>query len=557
MDETTISYYSLNSKFISEEYNHIDSGLWKYFSSVFPSGMRIIDIGCGSGRDINYLLKQGHDVYGVDPSEEMLRCAIKDFPTLKGKIERGGLPDLGKPFGGKFDGVLCSAVFMHIPQEELFDSAFAIKRILKKDGMLLVSIPENRPRIDELQRDKKRRLFNQIRPELLQLLFKRLGFSVTNKWRSGDALNREGYYWHTIAFRLENTSILRPIDKVESVLTRDKKTATYKLALMRALSEIATTEFKLATWIPDGKVEIPLSAIAEKWLHYYWPLFESNLFIPQIRGEEPVCGKPVAFRSLFDKLIEGYRGKGGLSRFVLDFKSNQLNLENGQLADTLLKKIGNTIVSGPVTYAGGSLESGRIFSFNSRNRKVIIDSDLWIELSLMGYWIRDAVILRWAELTSTLSKKVIMPSNVIDMLLSVPMEERNVWDARKLYANLQGKECTWTGENLKSKFDVDHIIPFAIWHNNDLWNLVPVSPSANKMKRDRLPSRELLYFRKDRMVFYWEKLRDAHRIRFDKEAGNLTGTEKFSDNWQNTLFNSVSEAIEVTAIQKGCERWQP
>lgn len=557
MDDATISYYSLNSESISEEYNHVDSGIWKYIPSVFISGMRILDIGCGSGRDISYLLKQGHNAYGVDPSEEMLHCAKQDFPDLKDRIEKGGLPDLGKPFGGEFDGVLCSAVFMHIPREELFDSAFAIKRILKEDGMLLISIPYNRPGIDEHQRDKKGRLFNQVQPEFLQLLFERLGFSVTGKWGSGDALDRKGYYWHTIAFRLENTSTLRPIDKVESVLTRDKKTATYKLALIRALSEIATTEFKLAKWLPDGKVEIPLSAIAEKWLYYYWPLFESNSFIPQIRGEEPVCGKPVAFRSLFDKLIAGYRGTGGLSRFVLDLRSNQLNLENRQITDALLKKIGRTIVSGPVTYAGGSLKSGRIFNFNSQNRKVIIGSDLWVELSLTGYWIRDAVILRWAELTSTLSKQAVMPGNVIDILLSSPIQERDVWDARRLYADLQGKECTWTGKDLQSKFDVDHIIPFSLWHNNDLWNLVPASPSINNMKRDKLPSRDLLYSRKERMIYYWKMLRDAHRIRFDMEAGKITGSEILSDNWQNTLFNSVSEAIEVTAIQKGCERWQP
>ena len=214
-------------------------------------------------------------------------------------------------------------------------------------------------------------------------------------------------------------------------------------------------------------------------------------------------------------------------------------------------------MSGPVTYAGGSLESGRIFKFNSRNRKVIIDSALWIELSLMGYWIRDAVILRWSELTSDLSKKTVMPSDVVDLLLSTPIQERDVLDARQIYAALQEKECTWTGRSLRSNFDVDHIIPFSLWHNNDLWNLVPVLPSINNQKRDKLPDHDLLVVRKDCMVFYWQKLRDLHKIRFDKEVKKLTGSKISTDKWQDKLFRSVSEAIEITAIQKGCERWQP
>ena len=557
MDDKTISYYNENAKSVSEEYNRGVSDAGRYFSAVFVPGMKVLDIGCGSGRDIQHLLREGIDAYGVDPSDEMLLVAIKKYPHLKDRITKGGLPNLGTPFNRKYDGIICSAVLMHLCKEELFDAAFAIKKVLNEDGVLLVSVPENRPGIDEHQRDSKGRLFNHIQPEYLQLLFDRLGFSVIGKWKSDDSLGRERYSWLTITFRLKYSAILRPIDKVESILTRDKKTATYKLALIRALSEIALTESKSARWLPDGKVEVPLLSIAEKWLCYYWPLFESNIFIPQIRGEEITCSKPVAFRVLFRKLIEGYQYAGGLTRFFLDYRADKLSMESKQLLMSLLKKIGDTIVNGPVTFSGGSLESGRVFGFNSCNRNIIIDSELWIELSLAGYWIRDAVILRWAELTSALAKKSIMPSAVIDLLLSTPEQERVVRDARLLYKTLQNKQCTWTGKDLLSNFDVDHIIPFSLWQNNDLWNLMPVSKIANNQKRDKLPENNLLAARKDCIIFYWGKLRSAHENRFDTEASKMIGTIISSDNWENLLFQSVSEAIETTAIQKGCERWQP
>jgi hypothetical protein len=47
----------------------------------------------------------------------------------------------------------------------------------------------------------------------------------------------------------------------------------------------------------------PIALIADKWLEYFWPLFESPIFIPQKRGEKPHCLKPVAFRAELDQLI--------------------------------------------------------------------------------------------------------------------------------------------------------------------------------------------------------------------------------------------------------------
>lgn len=505
------------------------------------------------GRESAYLLNQGYDAYGVDASPEMIECARDKYPELEGRIDKCILPDLGKPFNTEFDGVLCCAVLMHLPKEELFDAAFAIKNILRDNGSLLISLPDDRPDIDEHFRDDKGRLFNSVRPEYLQLLFERLGFSVTGRWKTDDTF-RPGYSWFTIAFVLKHSGILRPIDQVESVLSRDRKTATYKLALIRALSEIAITEYKSARWLSNGMVGIPLSTVAERWLCYYWPIFESGTFIPQIRGEGVECNKPVAFRASFMQLIEDYKRKGGLAQFVIDHRSKKLNERSVGLANTVLQKIGITIVKGPVTYAGGSLD-GRLFQYNSATKEILVNSELWIELSLTGYWIRDAVLLRWAELTAEIARREIKPSDVIDLLLTLPAEERDVVDARLVYSSMSSKKCAWTGNVLKTDFDVDHIIPFTLWHNNDLWNLVPVLPSVNNKKRDKLPSRGLLMDRKDCLFYYWEVLRKKHFIRFDNEATRIIGITKLPSNWHDLLFNSVSEAIEITAIQKGCERW--
>ena len=46
----------------------------RFLKYVVPGG-RIIDIGAGSGRDINYFKDRGYVVEGIDASEEMCRLA--------------------------------------------------------------------------------------------------------------------------------------------------------------------------------------------------------------------------------------------------------------------------------------------------------------------------------------------------------------------------------------------------------------------------------------------------------------------------------------------------
>jgi SAM-dependent methyltransferase len=557
MDEQTLRYYETFASDAAERYNSAKGGIRDLLSLAFAPGMRVLDVGAGSGRDMRHLLEMGIDAYGVDPSDRLRAGAVEDDSVLRGRLERGGLPDLGQPFGGQFDGVLCSAVLMHLPRDKIFDSAFALRSVLKENGRLLISVPLEGPTVGADNRDSHGRLFTPLQADFLELLFERLGFRQVGRWCSDDALGRAGRSWCALLFQLWHGKALRPIDEIEGILSRDKKTATYKLALFRALSEIATTEFEQARWIEPGIVGIPVRAVCEKWLYYYWPVFESSRFVPQIRGETDTCQKPIAFRRSLSELIDCYRKAGGFVRFVLDWRSDRLTRQAQALLEIALKRIRYAIVTGPVTYAGGSLETGRLFQYDATREEIRVPAAIWRELSLLGHWIEDAIVLRWAELTSEICRGRIMPSEVIDLLLVTPLPERDVSDARATYVNLSDIECAWSGERISNRFQVDHIIPFSLWHNNDLWNLVPVLPSVNAKKGDRLPTRELLLRRKDYILHCWEALHLTHAARFEHEACRVVGTDTFPQNWQHLTFRCVAEGVEVTAIQRSLDRWQP
>ena len=362
----------------------MSGGISDFFPFVFKAGERVLDIGAGTGRDASRLQRAGIEAHAVEPSPEMRKCALAAHPELEGKLFEGSLPR-GMPgsIAGKYDGIILSAVLMHIPDPDLFDTAFVVRDLLVDGGKLLVSIPVERSDVPAQQdRDKFGRLMIIRSSAQIRLLFERLGFTTESEWNSADALGRDDIFWATLFFRYSGVSP-RPIDRIESILNADRKVATYKLALLRALCDIALTSYSSVRWETAGGVGVPLEYIAERWLLYYWPLVESPDFLPQINGESKGA-KPIAFRKSLEALVSYYRKLGGLPVFLFEEADGTLEKASAALNRAALQKISSTIVNGPVKFAGGTLGK-REFTYDKSSRMILVDANLWRELSLMGH----------------------------------------------------------------------------------------------------------------------------------------------------------------------------
>ncbi len=276
VDVQTFDYYARSGVELAERYESVESPVACYFSTAFPAGARVLDVGAGSGRDLAALIAEGFDGYGVEPTEGLRTAAIARHPELAERLAAGALPALGTPFGGEFDGVLCGAVLMHLQDAHLFDAVLALRQILKPHGRLLVSLPSARSDVGTDERDPHGRLFRAYAPEEVQLLAERMGFQLIGRWDTDDALRRLGTRWYTLLLELRSTGALRAVDQIEGILNRDRKVATYKFALFRALAEIATQQPHCAIWRDNGRVAVPLERIAWRWLVYYWPIFASE-----------------------------------------------------------------------------------------------------------------------------------------------------------------------------------------------------------------------------------------------------------------------------------------
>jgi len=96
-------------------------------------GMRVGDIGCGSGRMSGYLARFGVAPHGVDLSEEMVRVARRDYPGIP--FQAADLRRL--PFGdGELSGALCWYSLMYLSPAERPRGFAEIARVVRPGGVL-------------------------------------------------------------------------------------------------------------------------------------------------------------------------------------------------------------------------------------------------------------------------------------------------------------------------------------------------------------------------------------------------------------------------------------
>jgi len=110
MDQQTVNFYENNASSLAQRYESVESPVVHLFQLAFADKARVLDIGCGSGRDLASLSAKGYDAYGLEPSSGLRAATLASHPELIGRITDAALPGLGTPFGGAFDGILCSAV---------------------------------------------------------------------------------------------------------------------------------------------------------------------------------------------------------------------------------------------------------------------------------------------------------------------------------------------------------------------------------------------------------------------------------------------------------------
>jgi hypothetical protein len=374
---------------------------------------------------------------------------------------------------------------------------------------------------------------------------------------------------------------LQNFKTINTIIERDNKDTTYKYALLRGAVEISQ-EYQHLKRVNGDRVEFPLGLLIEKWLLYYYPFIDNN--IPQKAREDEPSAKQISFRKFFRPITEYYADNGKFSGFYKDYMKGTLLPEIVPVFRSLIKDIRRTITEYPMSHLGYSAEK-KLYSifdydreFEIPSRKFPVEREYLIQnmgtyslpkaydtiFEILGSFIsgEDAVLFKWAEFIRSASNGNVSLASSLEHLRTFPVTDRDKEPAGSFYQGLQREQnvihCVWSGKPIRDKesLEIDHLLPFSVLRNNDLWNLLPATKQVNKDKLDKIPLPEFIEERKPAIKLYWSLLREQYPQQFDRELEiSLTGPIDLKSDWQEIAIRKLKEKCHYFIEVRGFDAW--
>jgi SAM-dependent methyltransferase len=131
----TLDYYEQHAARFAADTLDVDmSALHERFLAGLPPLARILDAGCGSGRDSRAFLQRGHRVHAIDASPALARIATANIGQ---QVEVLHIEDLDAK--ACYEGIWACASLLHLPEAAMPDALRRLWTALKPGGVLYVS----------------------------------------------------------------------------------------------------------------------------------------------------------------------------------------------------------------------------------------------------------------------------------------------------------------------------------------------------------------------------------------------------------------------------------
>lgn len=160
----------------------------RHFIARLPDGGRVIDLGCGNGRDLSYFGHKGFQCVGIDSSKKL--CSIAAASATTAEVLHLDMRAMKFP-NGSFDGAWSSASLHHLKRIELPGVIQKIAELLKHGGVFFASLKRGEGEgfeVDSYTKSKGIYVARYEQEELGEVLsasgFIELEFSVDQQWVS-------------------------------------------------------------------------------------------------------------------------------------------------------------------------------------------------------------------------------------------------------------------------------------------------------------------------------------------------------------------------------------
>ncbi len=540
-----MSYYTRNAEQLAEQYDSLDpEQVHRDWLSEMPSEGIALDIGAGSGRDARYLASKGLTVYAVEPAAGIRERAQQYSPNPNIHWLNDSLPDLShvQRLQTKFDLILLSAVWMHVPPSARKRSFRKLSSLLKPNGKMVVSLRHGS--------SPDERVMHPVSADELADFARQQGLRYKLLQPRTDVLQRQDVHWQTVLLTLPDDGT-GAFPLLRNIVINDAKVSTYKVGLLRTLLRIAEGHPGAVLERNAQNVVLPMGLVALYWLKLYKPLVD-------IYGMQQGSGRGLGFvkDTGWQSLKQFNANDFYIGRCVFD------NAEATSLYRTL-KDIASTIRNMPVKYitVPGS-EAGVFHVELGRSRPpkeaLLLDSEfftslgtfhipvaIWEALTTYSVWIEPALVNEWINLMEGYTLNRQQAFSKTDYLQALLWEhpERSTARVRsrvEQLAELSDVACCWSGGAIKlNDYAIDHAFPYARWPNNDLWNLLPTKTSINATKSDRLPSSKRLLASRELILHWWQRGWNEHQREFFIQA-NFALPDLSP---QNQSYTDVFEAL--------------
>ena len=151
------------------------------FFRLLASGARVLDLGCGSGRDTMAFMREGFAVTAVDGSEGMCRVASQHTGAPVRRLDF-----LELDYEGEFDGIWACASLLHLRPDELPTALSLVRRALADGGVLCMSFKRG-----DFSGRRDGRWYTDLEPDRMEMLAEDAGFTVIDIWDDADARGTE------------------------------------------------------------------------------------------------------------------------------------------------------------------------------------------------------------------------------------------------------------------------------------------------------------------------------------------------------------------------------
>ena len=197
---STQNYYDKHAQQLLQRYQSADmSDLHTLLQKEIPPHSKVLDIGFGAARELEFLYQLQYDIYGIDSTELFVSNAKKRFSQIEDHFIRSIFPFKSTPpFYIKFDAIISIALWMHLKHQQYEDGVNNIASMLNPNqSVVIVSFSQG----SRSGRDE--RLFVDVDTQYLENLFYQHDLKLVKSITTRDSLKRDDLVWITQVYKYD------------------------------------------------------------------------------------------------------------------------------------------------------------------------------------------------------------------------------------------------------------------------------------------------------------------------------------------------------------------